>query len=214
MSMDATHRVSGFVCGTALSTQRSGRIGKLRCGQTRPSRVVIVPNNQYTISSAKAWYSWLKDEVSLDVEVAESFPNPYDANTKRWERVWLNYMRDELKIDSSTIAIGHGSGADALLRFLENYPAYGSILIAPGDEYHAGERHGRPHHWVDIRRNCLHFIEHIYSIDDGFVTEGESRFVASQLKAKALELRGRGRLSDSQFPEVKTILTAHLQSLN
>ncbi|KAJ8907894.1 hypothetical protein NDN08_007997 [Rhodosorus marinus] len=212
--MDETRSLSCFVCGPLLLPRRSARIGKLSCGQTPPSRVVIVPNNQFTISSADAWYSWLKDEVSFDVEVAESFPNPYDANTKRWERVWLNYLRDELKIDSSTITIGHGSGADALLRFLENYPAYGSILVAPCDEYHAGERHGRPHHWVDIRRNCLHFIEHIYSIDDGFVTKSESRFVASQLRAKSLELRGRGRISDSQLPEVKTILTAHLQSLN
>lgn len=81
-------------------------------------------------------------------------PDPYDSNTKRWERVWLSIIR-EAAPDSDVALIGLGTGADATLRFLERHSInHGVLLVHPsGDEYFAGERHGRAYHWHNIRRN-------------------------------------------------------------
>lgn len=53
------------------------------------------------------------------------------------------------------LVIAHGSGADAVLRYLETAPPTavdGLVLVAPGgDEYHAAERHGRAYVWPAIR---------------------------------------------------------------
>lgn len=81
-------------------------------------------------------------------------PNPYESNTKRWERVWLSIIR-EAASSSDVALIGLGTGADATLRFLEGHGVdHGVLLVHPsGDEYFAGERHGRAYHWYNIRQN-------------------------------------------------------------
>lgn len=111
------------------------------------------------------------------------------------------------------IMIGHGTGADALLRCLERSTAWGAILITPCDEYHAGERHGRPYHWTDIRQNCSHFLEHLYSTDDGFVSASESAFVARNLGVDAKVLNDRGRFTDKVSEASPTALRNGLNYL-
>lgn len=83
-----------------------------------------------------------------------SLPNPYDSNTKRWERVWLSVIREAVSTPHIAL-IGLGTGADAALRFLEGNRIDGGVLLVhpSGDEYFAGERHGRAYHWHDIRQN-------------------------------------------------------------
>jgi len=196
------------VVGTSLSRTKQRSL----CAQERAERLVLVPNNRLAIAGEGAWYEWLSEQLPLPCELARGFPNPYDANTKRWESIWLRYLREEAKIDRKSVVIGHGTGADAVLRMLENTEAFGAVLVAPCDEYHAGERHGRPYHWSDIRRNCLHFVKHIHSDNDPFVTEDESRFVGRQLKdhESSLLLQGRGRFSDQVFEELLQILLSTL----
>jgi hypothetical protein len=73
---------------------------------------------------------------------AIEMPNIYDFNTKRYESLWMNYMRELPWNDYETV-IAHGSSAEAVLRYLENEAIETVILLDPPDIYTAGERHGR-----------------------------------------------------------------------
>lgn len=39
-------------------------------------------------------------------------PDPFDAKRE----VWLEHMKNTFKIDENTLAIGHSSGSEALMR--------------------------------------------------------------------------------------------------
>ena len=41
-------------------------------------------------------------------------PDPFDAKRD----IWIPHMKDVLKIDEHTLAIGHSSGSEALMRYL------------------------------------------------------------------------------------------------
>lgn len=36
------------------------------------------------------------------------------------EKIWLPYMKDTLRVDENTLLVGHSSGAEAAMRFMEN----------------------------------------------------------------------------------------------
>jgi len=104
-------------------------------------------------------YDSLHGVSGVDVEVMEDFPNPYHTMTKRWENTWIEAMRS-FKPDENTVLIGHGSGAEAALRFIEEHKVKGCILVAtPGDEYYAGERHGRLYRWESIKMNSEFVVQ-------------------------------------------------------
>lgn len=91
-------------------------------------------------------------------------PNVYESNTKRYEIEWLNYMRDQLDLSSYDVVIGHGSSAEAMLRYMEQgeytreghrtgfKPLKAAVALDAIDIYTAGERHGRQFHYGKIRR--------------------------------------------------------------
>ena len=108
--------------------------------------------------------------------------------------------------------MGHGSGADAVLRLAEGTQLWGMAVIGPCDEYPAAERHGRPLHWVDIRRNCPHFREHFYSTDDAFVTESESEDVGSNHGTESRRYSGRGRFRKQVRPPLSSSSISSLPS--
>lgn len=113
------------------------------------SRVLLV--RDHLIVHAPPWYAWLPTALPVPFSVAP-IPNPYESNSKRWERVWLSALREVAS--PGDILLGHGSGADVVLRYLEGDSAEGALLVLPsGDEYFAGERHGRRYHWEGIKRN-------------------------------------------------------------
>lgn len=125
-------------------------------------RTILVPDRIGTSASyaIPAWGAWLSKHLPAtfgELQILESMHNPYDSNTKRWERVWLDGLRTAVGDGMNVTLVAHGSGADACMRLLENHCIQkGVVLIMPsGDEYFAGERHGRPYHWAAIRNNVL-----------------------------------------------------------
>ena len=69
-------------------------------------------------------------------------PNILDYNTKRFEQLWLNYMREQ-NLSQYDLIIAHGTSAEALLRYMESEVLKRALLIDAPDIYTAGERHGR-----------------------------------------------------------------------
>lgn len=114
--------------------------------------LVLVPD--HFSQSTPRWYKNLQAQIPNKNVHLLQMPNPYESNTKRWESVWLGVIRESTQQASGKVCLlGHGSGADACLRFLENDSVEsGVVLLAPtGDEYFAGERHGRSYYWDLVR---------------------------------------------------------------
>lgn len=64
-------------------------------------------------------------------------PDVHEFNTKRYEQMWMNYMRS-LTLNAWDVVVGHGSSGDALLRFLESCEVNRAVIIDGADIYTAG----------------------------------------------------------------------------
>lgn len=136
------------------------RISKCNAQRTSMAakRVIWVPNHVgKNVAEQDELYKRVTHSLPnwFNVQMLSTIPNPYDSNTKRWERVWLSMLRDAIGGHSNVCVLGHGSGADACLRLLEDERIDGDggfVCVLPtSDEYYAGERHGRAYHWDSIR---------------------------------------------------------------
>jgi hypothetical protein len=65
-------------------------------------------------------------------------------------------MRDLNLNAKYDVIIGHGTSADALIRYLESERLPKAVFIDCADIYTAGERHGRAYLYPRIRDNCKH----------------------------------------------------------
>jgi uncharacterized protein len=93
-------------------------------------RVVIIPGNGcYDIMNSN-WYGWLfeflRERRDIREVICENMPDPDLARAS----VWLPFMKDTLKIDENTIAIGHSSGSEALMRYAELHQVGAVILVS------------------------------------------------------------------------------------
>ncbi|PIZ60590.1 alpha/beta hydrolase [Candidatus Shapirobacteria bacterium CG_4_10_14_0_2_um_filter_40_12] len=157
------------------------------------------------------WFPWLKNELEkLDLSViSRDFP---DRELARQD-IWLPFLKNELKADTSTIIIGHSSGALAAMRYAEKYSIYASVLVgAPytdlGDE---NERlsgyYDRPWNWSRIKANQKWILQ-FHSPDDPYIPIEEARFIHQQLDSEYYELPnrqhfgGEGDQDQKTFPEL------------
>ena len=165
------------------------------------------------------WFPWLKDELEkLNLSViSRNFPDPKLAR----QSIWLPFMENELKVDNSTIIIGHSTGALAAMRYAEKNPIYASVLIgAPytdcGEE---NERlsgyYDRPWNWQAIKNNQKWILQ-FHSPDDPYVPVAEARFIHQQLGSEYYELPnrqhfgGEGDKDQKTFPELLKTLKQKL----
>lgn len=128
---------------------------KWTCSQ----RIILIPDRiRLKPPELPAWTRHLSNSLSADyatLDPIRTMPNPYDSNSKRWESVWISAIHDAIAGDDKVCLLGHASGADACLRYMEKNPiAGGLVLLQPtSDEYYAAERHGRAYYWQLIRDN-------------------------------------------------------------
>ncbi|KAA8498829.1 hypothetical protein FVE85_6414 [Porphyridium purpureum] len=180
-------------------------------------QIQIVPHfDPVSRGTPPCWYDTLAVDASTEVSVLRGLPYLYDSNSKRWERVWLEELKQHLSFGTDkTIIIAHGSGADALLRLLEEEAIgadvrVGVVLIAPTTRlYHAGERHPRSYRVMRIAKNVgrnKFFI--VYSDNDPFASQTECEALCEDLYscAKPVMLGGRGRFMQSEFIELRDLV--------
>src|SRR5258708_24943751 len=87
---------------------------------------IIIPGNNNTAIS-EVWYLQVKKELEklgLDV-IAKNMPDPNLAR----KQFWLPFIEEHVKDQSSSILVGHSSGAVAILRYLEENKAEGIVLV-------------------------------------------------------------------------------------
>ena len=83
-------------------------------------------------------------------------PDPYDAK----EKIWIPFIRNELKADENTLLIGHSSGAEAAMRLLETDKLGGVILVSAcytdlgSENEKLSGYYDRPWLWEKIKQNA------------------------------------------------------------
>ena len=163
-------------------------------------RLVILPGNGCDDILRANWYGWLQQrmqrEAKFDEVVATTMPDPHLARRK----IWLPFMLSTLAVDTSTVVIGHSSGAVAAMRFCEEHRVHGLVLVAAchtdlgePSETQAGyyPPSGGEWRWDAIRENTAGNILLLHSNNDPFIPLREPRHVAEQLKVELREIPGR-----------------------
>lgn len=168
--------------------------------------ILIHGNGNSTISDN--WLPYVKEQLTkLGVTViARNFPDAYLAKMSSW----MPFLRDELKADANTIIIGHSSGAVCAMRYAEEYPLLGTILVGVcyTDLGFETERlsgyYDAPWDWQTIKNN-QQWIVQFASTDDPWIPIAEPRHVQEQLGTEYYEFTNKGHFGGdrvfTEFPE-------------
>lgn len=147
--------------------------------------------------------------------IAKDFP---DSKLARAE-YWLPYIK-ELGADENTILVGYSSGAIAAMRYAENNPILGSVLVSTyytdlgeEDEKLSGYFNS-PWNWEKIRNNQKWIVQ-FSSVDDPWIPIGEARFIHNVLGTQYFEYTDQGHfglpVDKREFPEIIESIKKHLE---
>jgi len=183
-------------------------------------KIVFVPGNGGASTKTSNWFPRVKEELeSFNLQViAEDFP---DADLAR-ESYWIPFLREIIQVDDETILVGHSTGAIAAMRFAEQYPVLGSVLIGA---YHTDlnmEKEklsgyfSRPWNWKKIRHNQK-WISLFASEDDQWIPIQEARYVHKRLNCEYHEYKNQGHFGGDylkkEFPELTLSILNFLRSI-
>lgn len=183
------------------------------------TKVIFIPGNGGSTTHDN-WFPSVKkslEEHHLEA-IAATFPDPILAR----ESYWIPFLSNELKVDSNTILIGHSSGAIAAMRFAEQYPILGSILVGA---YHTdlnmeSERlsgyFNRPWNWKKIISNQK-WITIFASQDDPWIPIQEARELHNYLNCEYHEYTDQGHFGGDylklDFPELTLSILRHVKNI-
>lgn len=107
--------------------------------------VIICPGNGCTNVRRSNWYGEFHEQLKeLEIpSVCENFPDPHRARRTQWIPFIRKKAEEASPDDPSNVAlVGHSSGAQAALRYAEQYPIKAAVLVAAtySDLGDAGER--------------------------------------------------------------------------
>ena len=125
-------------------------------------------------------------------------------------------MRDELVCDQKTVIIGHSSGAAAAMRYAEQWPVGGLVLVGAyasdldDENEQCSGYFSRPWAWDLIRQNSP-FIIQFGSTDDPYLPWHEQKAVADALAADLRQFSNRGHFTDDEFPEIVVAIKEKLE---
>lgn len=169
-------------------------------------RFVYVHGNETTHWSF-AWAKWLKQE--LDTLGYETFfeTMPDSINTR--SKYWLPFLKDHVSVGPNDVIIGWSSGAVAAMRYAEQHPIKGSVLISPcytdldGDPLEVlSGFYNTPWNWEAIKQNQGN-IALFWGDNDPYIPQSEFYDIAGFLNPKQFKIAGRGHfVDDTTFPEL------------
>ncbi|MGI9282894.1 MAG: RBBP9/YdeN family alpha/beta hydrolase [Endozoicomonas sp.] len=165
------------------------------------------------------WYIYLEKKLT-----ARGFPvvrKTLPDNQVAHESVWIPFIRDQLGASKDSILVGHSSGAIAAMRYAEQYPLAGMVLVSayvsdlgePNEK--AGGWFDRPWQW-EAMGNHVPWVIQFASVDDPWIPIDEARWVRSHLHTEYYEYTDRGHfIGDREttvFPELVEALESKLLS--
>lgn len=138
----------------------------------------------------------------------ELFPDSIEARSQ----YWLPFLREHVRVTQDDVLLGWSSGAAAAMRYAQDHPVRGLVLVAPyytdlGSE--AVRRSGwvsDPWDWDRVRANASD-IAMFCSDKDPYVSQAELSELATQLDAEVHRVLGAGHFSEQDtFPELTQYL--------
>ncbi len=179
-------------------------------------KVVFIPGNGGG-SPQDNWFPSVK--ATLEAEgitvIAEEWPDNELARAS----YWLPYLRNELSVDENSLLVGHSSGAIAAMKFAEEKPIFGSVLVGA---YHtdldmetekSSEYFDSPWQWEKIKNNQQRIIL-FASQDDPWIPIEEARFIHNKLNCEYHEYADQGHFGGDyeklSFPELSQAIIRHL----
>ncbi|KAL9644344.1 hypothetical protein ABK040_005803 [Willaertia magna] len=170
---------------------------------------MILPGNGCDDILGSNWYADLKERIEELFKreegrkctlIVKDMPDPFVAR----EKIWIPFVEKQLepfKDDSNVkiVLIGHSSGAECAMRFIENHSyIYSCILVSAcvTDMGIPNERksgyYNREWNWKLMKENCKHVIQ-FASTDDPFIDyESEQKVVHDNLLTKLYLFEDKG----------------------
>jgi uncharacterized protein len=189
--------------------------------------VVIVPGNGCGNIRDANWYGWLyetlsarSEELGLSEVVCDNMPDPFQARASHW----LPFMEEILKIDEHTIAVGHSSGSEALMRYAESNKIGVVILVSACwsdlgikserlSGYYPRADGTNPWRFDLMLSNCSTWHQ-FHSDDDPFISVEEAERVREGLALDSETnyhfLPRRSHFFDDPFPELISVIESCL----
>ena len=160
--------------------------------------VIICPGNGCTNIKRSNWYGKFHEQLQdLGIpSVCENFPDPHRARRTQWIP-FIRKKAEEASPDdpSNIVLVGHSSGAQATLRYAEQYPIKAAVLVAAtysdlGDDgerasgyYPQKDGNGNitnPYLFADMKQNCPVWYQ-FHSNDDPFIPLHEAEQIRDGL---------------------------------
>lgn len=180
--------------------------------------MVILPGNGCTNVLRSNWYGWLHQTLNAaGIEcVVENMVDPHRAR----RQLWIPFIHDVLRADENTILVGHSSGAQAALRYTEEYKVRGVVLVSATftDLGDSGERASgyyplnneteNMYSFPAMRENCALWHQ-FHSNDDCFIPLAEAERIRNGLGLTDEQfsmLPGRSHFFDAPFPELVDVI--------
>ncbi|GKZ00608.1 putative hydrolase rbbp9 [Mayamaea pseudoterrestris] len=159
--------------------------------------VLICPGNGCSNIRRSNWYGVLHDQLNQAgiPSICEDFPDPHAARRS----IWIPHMRKLVEKNclgdpTNVILVGHSSGAQAVLRYAEEYTCAAAVLVAATytDLGDAGERASgyypqakgkleeNPYLFEMMKKNCAVWHQ-FHSDDDPFIPLAEAERIRSGL---------------------------------
>lgn len=171
-------------------------------------KIIMLPGNGNS-DVGDIWFPSVKKSLEAhNIQVfAENMPDPELAR----KDIWLPFIENHLKADESTVAVGHSSGAVAIMRYLENHKLLGAVLVGAchTDLGYESEKvsgyYDDPWQWELISQNAGWIIQ-FASQDDPYINVSEPRFIHERLNSEYHEYTDQGHFGDdigkTEFPEM------------
>ena len=180
--------------------------------------VIICPGNGCTNIRQSNWYGVLHDQLrELKIRTyCEDFPDPLHARRDRWVP-FIRSLAEQEENSSEVILVGHSSGAQAALRYAEEFEVHGCVLVSAtysdlGDAherasgYYPQKKANRveqnPYLFERMRKNCKNWYQ-FHSDDDPFIPLREAELIRDGLGLSSTYVMLRGRSHFFEFsPEI------------
>ncbi len=181
-------------------------------------KVIFIPGNGGSSPRRDHWFPSVKKDLEAEgiIVIAEEFPD----NDLARSSFWIPFLRDELKADENTILVGHSSGAIAAMRFAEQWPVLGSVLVAA---YHTDlgmEKEKQSGYfdklwdWTKISNN-QQWVTLFASQDDPWIPIEQPRYIHQQLNCEYHEYKDQGHFGGdyckSTFQELSQVVIQKLR---
>lgn len=183
--------------------------------------VIICPGNGCSNIRQSNWYGVIYDKlIEKNIPcICKDFPDPLHARRDRWVP-FMRSVAEEASPDdpSNVILVGHSSGAQATLRYTEQYPVHGAVLVS-ATYSDLGDAHERmsgyypqgdtnPYLFQDMLSNCKRERWYqFHSDDDPFIPLYEAEKIRDGLGLTSTYnmLTRRSHFFD-YFDELETVI--------